>query len=169
LGVIALLGIGCGGGGGGTCLPSADISGSWSGPVSRDDVARGNPGTVSAEITQNGCTLGGTWTFSFGDANLDKELEITGTAPVTAAVQIDLKQCNGAAGSCTSVETCDIRASGTLVSPTEISGTYATVANCSFEESGSFDITLRARLTPTPLITPTFVPTFPLPTVTPTP
>jgi len=150
-------------------MPSADISGTWSGPTSGDDVARGNPGTVSAAITQDSCTLGGTWNFSFGDALLDKSLEITGSAPETTAVQLDLKQCNGAAGSCSTVAPCDIRASGTLVSPTEISGTYMTVENCSFSESGSFDITLRARLTPTPLTTPTGVPTLPFPTVTPTP
>jgi len=145
-------------------MPSADISGIWSGPVSSDDVARGDPGTVSAAITQNDCSLGGTWTFSFGDANLDKQLEIKGNVPQTTAVQMDLRQCNGAAGSCTSLASCDYRASGTLVSPTEISGTYTTVENCSFTESGSFDITLRARLTPTPAAT-----ALPIPTATPKP
>jgi len=167
LGVIAWLGLGCGGGGGGSsCMPSADLSGIWSGPVSGDDLARGNLGTVSATITQNSCSLGGTWAFSFGDALLDKQLEITGNVPETTAVQMDLKQCTGAAGSCGSVAPCDYRVTGTLVSPTEISGTYTTAENCSFSESGSFDITLRARLTPTPATTPTALP---LPTVTPTP
>jgi hypothetical protein len=169
LGVIVVVGIGCGGGGGATCMPSADISGLWSGSATRDDVARGENGTVNAGITQTACTLGGTWTFSFADPLLDRQLEITGNAPQTAAVEMDLKECTGLSGSCDTVAPCVFRAVGTLVSATEISGTYATGDNCSFSEAGSFDITLRSRLTPTPLTTPTALPTLPLPTVTPTP
>jgi hypothetical protein len=162
---IALLMAACGGGGGPPCVPTTDISGIWNGTATNDDVARGNSGTIAATITQSGCTLGGTWTFTFGDTFLDRTLEVTGNSPQTTAVTLDLKQCNGAAGSCDTVEPCDFLATGTLVSPSEINGSYTTGQNCSFSESGSFDITLQARLTPTPV--PTTTPTA-APTATPT-
>jgi hypothetical protein len=159
----------CGGGGGGPpCVPTIDLSGIWSGTATGDDVARGEPGTIAATITQSACTLGGTWTVTFADASLDRQLEITGNSPQAASVVFDLKQCVGAGGSCDTVDTCDFLATGSLVSATEISGSYTTGVNCSFSESGSFDIALQSRLTPTPVptITPTAVP---IATLTPTP
>jgi hypothetical protein len=51
LGLIVVVGIGCVAGGGATCMSSADISGLWSGSATRDDVARGENGTVNAGIT----------------------------------------------------------------------------------------------------------------------
>jgi len=161
LAIIVLVLSACGGGGGSTCVPTTDLSGIWGGTATNDDVARGNSGTIAATITQSACTLGGTWTFSFGDTFLDRQLEVTGNSPTGPSVVFDLKQCVGAAGSCDTVDTCDFLATGTLVSATEISGSYTTGVNCSFSETGSFDIALQARLTPTPTstITPTAVPT----------
>ena len=59
VGGLALLGFGCGGGGGGHCTPLSDVSGLWAGTASHDDIAPNSPGMVSAAITQVGCTLGG--------------------------------------------------------------------------------------------------------------
>jgi hypothetical protein len=166
---VMLVSIGCGGGGG-TCTPTTtDISGIWEGAITQDDVARGNPGTISATITQTQCTLGGTWKFSFGDAQLDKTFTIFGSAPTTTAVDIDLRECTGLSGSCDTTAQCDFVISGTLLSPAEISGTFTTGQNCSESETGSFDITLRARITPTPVTTPTVLATFVIPTAAPTP
>lgn len=167
LSVLVVLAFGCSsGGGGGSCGPTTDISGLWKGPVTDDDVARGNPGTITAAIEQAGCDLGGTWAFDFEDPDLDKKLAIKGSAPETTAVDFDMNECVGSAGSCTSVARCNYVVSGTLVSPTEISGAYAASSDrCSITQSGSFDIQLQARLTPTP------VPVLPtaFPTATPTP
>ena len=169
LGVIAAIGIGCGGGGGGTCPTASDISGLWSGSATKDDIARGENGTIAATITQSGCTLGGTWKFSFADPMLDKQLEVTGSPPQPTAVSISLDQCTGIAGACDTVATCTLQVTGTLVSASEISGTYVTGVNCSESETGSFDIMLQARLTPTPVIAATPVPTLRSPTAKPTP
>jgi hypothetical protein len=170
-GVFALVGFGCGGGGGGHCTASTDLSGLWTGTVTHDDVARSSPGTVSASITQDGCTLGGTWTFTFQDVFLDKTLIITGDAPQapeTSAVAMKLNECElGLAGSCETQSPCTFVVTGTLVGSTEISGTYATDDHCSESEAGSFDIAFQAHLTPTPAPPTIALPT-PLP-ATPTP
>jgi hypothetical protein len=169
-GILALLGFGCGGGGGNSCVPTSDISGLWAGSVTHDDVAQSSPGTVSASITQTGCQLGGTWTFSFGDVLLDKTLMITGNSPETTAVAMNLNECEvGLAGTCQTVDPCTFVVSGTLVSETEISGTYTTNDRCSESEAGSFDIAFQARLTPTPVPTTVVLPTPLPPTPTPTP
>ena len=166
----ALLGAAGCGGGGGSCTPGTDISGIWDGRVTQDDVERGAGGAITATITQNQCTLGGTWNFAFeNDAQLDKQFSITGGAPApgSSAVNLNLEQCIGLNGSCDTIEPCVYVVTGTLVSPTDITGTFQTGDNCSFSENGSFDITLLSRITPTPV--PTGVPTgLPIPTVTPT-
>src|ERR1051326_6984427 len=110
----------CGGGGGATWVPTTDISGIWTGSATSDDVAGGETGTIAATITQTACTLGGTWTFSFGDAMLDRQFEVTGSSPRTSAVDLVLKKCTGVGGACDTVETCDFIVSGTLASATEI-------------------------------------------------
>lgn len=156
--IIALLLSGCGGGGGGgSCGSALDITGTWSGPVLEDSVARGNPGTVDTTIVQSGCELGGTWNFTFQSPTLDKNFLIGGAPPETTNVPLTLFQCIDP--NCFSGTPCQYQVQGTLVSPTEISGTYATEDNCSTTQSGSFDITLRARLTPTPVPAPAPTPT----------
>ena len=167
----ALLGAAGCSGGGGSCTPGTDISGIWDGRVTQDDVERGAGGAISATITQNQCTLGGTWNFSFqNDPQLDKQFTITGSSPApgSSAVNLDLEQCIGLNGSCDTIEQCVYVVAGTLVSPTEITGTFQTGDNCSFSENGSFDITLLTRITPTPVTTPTVI-ALPFPTGTPTP
>jgi len=166
---VVLLGVAGCGGGGGSCTPAAtDISGIWGGHVTQDDVERGGGGVIVATITQDQCgTLAGTWNFTFGDSLLDKQLGIVGSAPKTSAVNLDLVQCIGLNGSCDTAEPCGIVVTGTLVSPTDITGTYTTGDNCSSSESGSFEITLQSRITPTPVVTPTVI-GLPIPTVTPT-
>jgi hypothetical protein len=163
-GIITLLFIGCGGGGS-TCGPSTDITGTWSGPVLQDDVSRGNPGTVDATILQSGCDLGGSWNFTFQSPTLNKNFKITGSAPETTNVQLTLLECIDP--NCFSITTCEYQVTGTLVSPTEISGTYATESNCSSTQSGSFDMSLRTRLTPTPVSAATGTPPSPTPIPTP--
>src|SRR5262249_42721912 len=59
LALVAALAWRCGGGGGGgassSCSgPETEIQGLWSGPVTTDAIARGNPGTITANIF---CTL----------------------------------------------------------------------------------------------------------------
>ncbi len=150
--MLALVAWRCGGGGGGSsCSPGTDVQGVWRGPVTSDDAARGNPGTVTATITQNSdCTLGGTWTFTFEDPSLDKLFEILGGSASESAVGMTMFQCTGAANSCVTVSTCSYEVNATLVSPTEMTGSYAAGSNCASFDQGTFDISLVNRFTPTP-------------------
>ena len=168
--VLASLLPACGGGGGSKSCPGAqDLSGLWEGAVLSDTVARTNPGTVTLAITQSDCQLGGSWLLQFEDSKLNKLLEVSGSPPETSAVRIDLNQCEELLlTTCVTVNPCTFKVDATLVSPTEMSGTYATQDRCSFSESGSFDITLRGQLTPTPTLVPVALPT-PEPVATPTP
>lgn len=167
--ITSLLLAGCGGGGGSDCSSFTDISGTWSGPAQDDTIARGNPGRVDASIGQSGCTVGGQWNLTFQDSSLDKGFVPGGSPPQTTAVNLSLTLCEGL--SCSFVTTCVYEMTATLVSPTEMVGNYTTATNCASSESGSFDITLIARLTPTPTFepVPTSVPLTPTPTRTPTP
>jgi hypothetical protein len=160
--IIALLVVGCGGGGN-TCGQTTDITGNWSGPILEDSVARGNPGTVNASITQSGCDLGGEWFFVFQSPTLNKSLLIESGAPQSPSFDITLNQCLDSG--CGTLSFCQYKVTGTLVNPNEISGTYATEDNCSTTQSGSFDMTLRSRANPVPVATATL----PIPTLTPTP
>jgi hypothetical protein len=149
--------VGCGGGGGSSCGQTIDITGSWSGPVIEDDVARGNPGVVNASITPNGCEIGGEWFFMFQSDTLNKSFLIGGNAPKSDDVTFFLDQCLDTG--CGTLATCQYKVSATLISPTEMTGTYTTIQNCSTKQSGSFDIKLQSRFTPVPGFTPTPIPT----------
>jgi hypothetical protein len=162
-GIIASLVVaGCGGGGGSSCPQSTDITGSWSGPVLEDDVARGNPGQVNASITQSGCALGGEWFFVFQSDTLNKSFLIGGSAPQSNNVNFPIEQCLDSG--CGTLSTCVYQVTGTLITPTEINGTYTAEKKCSTKQSGSFDIRLQSRFTP-----PAFSTATPGPTPTPTP
>jgi hypothetical protein len=158
----------CGGGGGSASCPGTqDITGLWTGNVLSDDVARNSPGTVTASITQNSCQLGGAWFLIFEDEKLNKSFVVSGSPPDTQDVRINLNQCiEFLNGTCQAINPCTFEVKATLVTPTEMNGTYATNNQCSFSESGSFDISLRGRLTPTPVPTAAV---FPTETPTPTP
>jgi hypothetical protein len=155
-GIVALLVAGCGGGGS-TCGQTTDITGTWSGPVLEDDVARGNPGTVNAAISQSGCDLSGEWFFVFQSITLNKSFLIGGGAPQSPSINIPLAQCLDSG--CGTVSTCKYQVTGTLIKPNEITGTYASQSNCSTTQSGSFEITLQSRLAPTPALAATHTPT----------
>jgi hypothetical protein len=157
LGVIPLLFVGCGGGGGSSCGETIDITGSWSGPVLEDDVARGNPGQVNASIMQSGCDLGGEWFFVFQSDTLNKNFLIGGSAPQSSNINFPIAQCLDSG--CGTLSTCVYQVTGTLITPTEINGTYTTEKNCSTKQSGSFDIRLQFRFTPVPFSTATPSPT----------
>jgi hypothetical protein len=165
--VLACLAAACGGGGGSASCPGAqDITGLWTGDVLSDDVARNSPGAVTARITQANCQLGGTWLLIFDDEKLNKGFVITGSPPETQDVRINLNQClDFLNGICDVTNPCTFEVKATLVTPTEMNGTYATNDKCSFSETGSFDISFRGQLTPTPvptaivLVTPTPTPT----------
>ena len=163
--VLVCLAAGCGGGGGSSSCPGAqDISGFWTGNVLSDDVARNSPGTVTASITQNNCELGGSWFLIFEDEKLNKGFVVSGSPPDTQDVRINLNQCiEFLNASCVAINPCTFEVKATLVTPTEMNGTYATNDQCSFSETGSFDITFRGR--PTPVPTSAIV----IPTATPTP
>ena len=163
--VLVALVAACGGGGGGSpsCPGAQDITGLWIGNVLSDDVAQNSPGTVTASITQNNCELGGSWFLIFADEKLNKSFVISGSPPDSQDVRINLNQClEFLNNTCTAINPCTFEVKATLVTPSEMNGTYATNDQCSFSESGSFDITLRGRITPTPVPTP-------LATATPTP
>jgi hypothetical protein len=165
--VLVALAAACGGGGGGSasCPGAQDITGLWTGNVLSDDVARNSPGTVTASITQNNCELGGSWFLTFEDDKLNKGFVVSGSPPDTQDVRINLNQClEFLNGTCDATNPCTFEVKATLVTPTEMNGTYATNNQCSFSESGSFDITFRGRNTPTPVATPPV-----LATQTPTP
>lgn len=157
LALLALVGWRCGGGGGSSCSPGADVQGVWTGPVTSDDVARGNPGTVTASITQSDCTFGGTWRFTFEDPNLNNLFEILDGSASTSQVDLAMFECTGAANSCATVSTCSYQVTATLVSPTEMTGSYVAGDICASFNQGTFDITLLNRFTPTPaaILTPT--------------
>jgi hypothetical protein len=157
LGIISLLVVGCGGGGGSTCGQTTDITGSWNGPVIEDSVSRGNPGQVNASITQSGCDLGGEWFFVFQSVTLNKSFLIGGSAPESTNVNFLLDQCLDSG--CGTLSTCVYKVTGTLITPTEITGTYTSQSNCSTTQSGSFDIKLQFRFTPMPISTATPRPT----------
>jgi hypothetical protein len=157
LGVIPLLVVGCGGGGGSSCGQTTDITGSWRGPIIEDDVARGNPGVVNASIAQSGCSLGGEWFFVFQSPTLNKSFLIGGSAPQSNSFSFPIEQCLDSG--CGTLSTCKYQVNGTLVTPTEMTGTYSTQKNCSSKQSGSFDISLQSRFTPVPGLTPTPIPT----------
>jgi hypothetical protein len=162
-GIIAsLIVVGCGGGGGSSCGQTTDITGSWSGPVIEDDVARGNPGQVNASITQSDCTLGGEWFFAFQSVSLNKSFLIGGNAPESNDVTFFLDQCLDTG--CGTLATCQYKVSAMLITPVQMTGTYTTLKNCSTKQSGSFDISLQFRFTPVPFSTAT-----PNPNPTPTP
>ena len=155
--LVASLAAACGGGGGSASCPNPpDIAGDWSGAVTNDTVARGASGSVRVSFATAACRVTGTsWLFSFpSDAALNQDLTVKGTVD-GASVSLDLK--NAGTG-------CDFRVTGTLASPTEISGSYQSTEDCSASETGSFDITLQARATPTVAAT---TPTVPAPTPTP--
>jgi hypothetical protein len=156
-GIIALLVAGCGGGGGSTCGQTTDITGTWSGPVLEDDVARGNPGTVNASISQSGCDLGGEWFFVFQSPTLNKSFLIGGSVPQSTSINFPIAQCLDSG--CGTISTCHYQVTGTLINPNEITGTYTSEQNCSTTQSGSFQITLQSRLTLTPPAAPTRTPT----------
>jgi len=159
VGIVASLVVAGCGGGGGSCGQTIDITGSWTGPVINDSVARGNPGVVNASISPNGCEIGGEWFFNFQSDTLDKFLLIGGNAPKTDNVSFFLDQCLSSVGTeCGTLATCQYQVSATLISPSEMTGTYATLSNCSTTQTGSFDIKLQFRFTPVPGFTPTPIP-----------
>jgi hypothetical protein len=166
LAVLALVAWRCGGGGGGgSCSGGTDIQGVWRGPVTSDDAARGNPGTVTASITETDCTLGGTWTFTFEDPSLNKLFEILGGSASQSAVDMVMFQCTGAANSCVTVSTCSYEVTATRVSPTEMTGSYVAGSTCGSFDEGTFNLSLVNRFTPTPA--PAATPTAPPPTPSP--
>jgi hypothetical protein len=160
LGIIPFILGGCGGGGGSSCGSTVDITGNWSGPVIEDEIARGNPGTIDATITQSGCDLGGGWQFTFQSPTLNRTFLIGGYAPESTNIQFPMQQCLDA--NCFSGLLCVYNVTATLVSPTEMTGSYATESNCSATDTGSFSLTLQSRLAPTPVDTA-------VPTPSPTP
>jgi hypothetical protein len=159
LAVLAIAAWECGGGGGSSCSGGSDIQGEWRGPVTSDEAARGNPGTVFASITENNCTLGGNWTFTFEDPSLDKLFEIDGGSASQSAVDIVMFQCTGFANSCATLSTCSYGVTATRVSPTEMTGSYVASGTCASFDQGTFDISLVNRFTPTPAFTSTVAPT----------
>jgi hypothetical protein len=168
----ALVALSCGGGGGGgTCSPSTDISGNWSGPATGDTIARGNPGVINATFVQVGCEVIGAWAFDFQDTHLDITRDVAGSPPETNKVSLKfgntVESCDQSLGFCQTVNGCIYDVEGTLVSPTEIVGTYATGQNCSQSQNGSFDIKLVSPFVPAP--TPTPFAFIDVPAATPTP
>jgi hypothetical protein len=145
----------CGGGGGKSCVASADVSGLWSG-TANDEVARGAI-SVDVTFTQNGCAIGGTWQTDFPAPGTGQSQDIRGFTD-GAAIRFEIKA---------PTVSCRTRITATVDSPTQITGTYAT-RNCSQSDAGDFVITFRGAL-PTPAATATFPSFTPLPAATPTP
>jgi hypothetical protein len=157
--VLAAALVQCGGGGGSKSCPGAiDITGSWRGPATNDAQARGVPGTITANISQGGCSLGGIWNWAFPASELNRALLITGDPPTSASVALVLGEsttdCDETGNFCQKVVGCQYDVVGTLVTPNEIVGTYATGSNCSQSDTGDFDIRREgpapAPATPTP-------------------
>src|SRR5262245_29762000 len=95
-----------GSGGDGSSCPDTGIQGLWSGPVTSDEVARGNPGRVTASIVQNSCTFSGTWTFTFEDSDLNNLFSIEGGSASESEVSLSIFECTGVANGCDTISTC---------------------------------------------------------------
>jgi hypothetical protein len=140
--------------------------------VTSDAVSRGNPGTIIANIfctfTPTDITNTGTWMFDFQDPSLDQLFAITSGSASSTEVNLNTFLCNGAAGGCTTISTCEYEITATLVTPIRMVGSYTASDTCASFNQGTFDITLQARFTPTPVATPILTGT-PEPTATPVP
>jgi len=177
LALVAVLVWRCGGGGGGSSTASCssaetEIQGLWTGSVISDEVARGNPGTIIANIF---CTLSptelsntGTWLFVFEAPSLNQLFAIVGGSVTESNVSLAMNVCNGAAGGCESINTCQYNVTATRVTPTRMTGSYVAGITCASFDQGTFDIALQARFTPTVPPTP-FTTGTPEPTPTPAP
>jgi hypothetical protein len=140
--------------------------------VTSDAVARGNPGTIIANIF---CTLTptelsntGTWKFDFEDPRLDQLFAIVGGSVTESDVNLVMNVCNGAAGSCVSINSCAYNVTATRVTPTHMTGSYVAGITCASFDQGTFDIALQGQFTPTVVPTP-FTTGTPEPTPTPEP
>ena len=137
-----------------------------------DQVSRGNPGTITANIF---CTLTptelentGTWRFDFEDPSLDQLFAVVHGSATSSQVNLEVALCNGAAGSCENVSTCTYNITATLVTPLRMTGSYEASDTCASFNQGTFDITLQHVFTPT--VAPTeFTNGTPEPTATPVP
>ncbi len=145
---------GCGSGGA-QCSNPSQVSGVWSGTT--DDQTERGLGTVRVAFTQTECQLGGTWQTVFSEPGTSAVQTVQGSVDGTE-LHFTIMAASG--------KGCRTTVAGTLVSPTEILGTYATGV-CGESDSGSFDITFTGPL-PTPTVTPTVL-LFSTPTPTPTP
>ena len=140
--------------------------------MTSDEVSRGNPGTITANIF---CTLiptelenTGTWMFDFQDPSLDQLFAIVGGSVTQSTVSLTTALCNGAAGGCDNVSTCTYDITATRVTPLRMTGSYTASATCASFNQGTFDITLQHLFTPT--AAPTAITTgTPAPTATPEP
>jgi len=179
LALVAVLAWECGGGGGGgsgstaTCTSAQTaIQGLWAGRVTSDVVARGNPGTIIANIfcslVPTDLTNTGTWKFDFQDPSLDQLFAIVSGSVTESEVSLSAALCNGAAGGCDTVSTCTYDITATLVTPLRMTGSYTATFTCASFNQGTFDITLQNRFTPTVAPTPITTGT-PEPTATPAP
>ena len=137
-----------------------------------DAIARGNPGTINANIF---CTLTptdlsntGTWKFEFQDPNLDQLFAIVAGSVTESDVNLTVALCNGAASGCSTISTCDYDITATRVTPFRMTGSYTASATCASFNQGTFDITLQHVFTPTVPPTP-FEAGTPEPTATPAP
>jgi hypothetical protein len=165
------------GGGGGSSNPSCSseataVQGLWVGPVTADAVARGNPGTITANIfctfTPTELANTGTWRFDFEDPSLDQLFAIVSGSATQSEVGLTVALCNGVAGGCDTVSTCTYDIAATLVTPQRMTGSYTASATCASFDQGTFDITLRSVFTPTAAPPPIATGT-PEPTATPAP
>jgi hypothetical protein len=170
--LVALVAWRCGGGGGSSCSQGADIQGLWTGPVTSDQVSRGNPGTITANIFQSGCsfvpfdiTNTGTWKFEFQDPSLNQLFAVVNGSTTQSQVNLAVALCTGADNGCGTVSTCVYNVTATLVTPIEMSGSYVANSNCASFNQGTFDIALQHRFTPTAVPTSAT----PVPTSTPGP
>lgn len=124
LSAAVLIGVGCGGGGGDGC---ANIAGNWSGQV-QDSVC--GAGTLNASFQQSGCSFSGTIGIDFSGSSCDNSGSVTGDVDGDSVSGIFSSSIPGA---------CPFSFTGSVVSPSEIAGTYASF-NCSEAVSGTFDI-----------------------------
>jgi hypothetical protein len=146
----------------------------WAGPVTSDAVSRGNPGTIIANIfctfTPTDLSNTGTWRFDFQDPSLDQLFAIVSGSVNQSEVGLTTALCNGAAGGCSTISTCDYDIAATLVTPFRMTGSYTASATCASFNQGTFDITLQNQFTPTVAPTPFTVGTAePTPTPAPPP
>jgi hypothetical protein len=140
--------------------------------VTSDAVARGNPGTITANIF---CTLTptdlsntGTWRFDFQDPSLDQLFAIIGGSVTDSDVNLTVALCNGAAGGCSTISTCNYDITAKRVTPLRMTGSYTASATCASFDQGTFDITLQQLFTPTAAPIP-ITTGAPEPTATPAP